>query len=79
MNIELDTIDINSAEDTPVISLNDDPIVSNESDTKPSVNFGGGIELLMNDKRKSDPSKKGGDIDIDDLNDLENELIDLTN
>lgn len=78
MNIELDTIDINSAEDTPVISLNDEPIVSSESDTKPSVNFGGGIELLMNDKRKSDPSKKGAEIDIDDLNDLENELNDLT-
>jgi hypothetical protein len=32
----------------------------------------------MNDKRKSDPNKKGGDIDIGDLNDLENELNDLS-
>ena len=78
MNIDLNAIDINNMDETPVISLNDDPVELNNSETKPSVNFGAGIELLMNDKRKSDPSKKGGDIDIDDLNDLENELNDLT-
>jgi hypothetical protein len=43
---------------------------------KNSTNFGGGIELLMNDKKK-DTSKSSGDIDIDDLNILENELNDL--
>jgi hypothetical protein len=75
MNIEAEVIDINTMGDTPVISLNDDPM---PSDPKPSVNFGAGIELLMNDKRKSDPTKKGGDINIDDLNDLENELNDLS-
>ena len=75
MNIDAEVIDINTMGDTPVISLNDDPPAA---EPKPSVNFGSGIELLMNDKRKSDPNKKGGDIDIDDLNDLENELNDLS-
>ena len=40
-----------------------------------SVNFGGGLELLMNDKLKSGGGgNKGGDmnIDLDDLNDIEN-------
>jgi hypothetical protein len=42
---------------------------------KKSVNFGGGLELLMNDKLKNGGgSNKGGDmnIDLDDLNDIEN-------
>ena len=46
-----------------------------------SVNFGGGLELLMNDKLKSGGGgNKGGDmnIDLDDLNDIENELNDLS-
>jgi hypothetical protein len=40
------------------------------------TNFGGGIELLMNDKR---PERQGvsSDIDIEDLNNLENELNNL--
>lgn len=45
-----------------------------------SANFGSGIELLMNDKKKN--SISGGnltsDIDINDLNNLENELNDIT-
>jgi hypothetical protein len=40
------------------------------------TNFGGGIELLMNDK-KSDSRGATSDIDIEDLNNLENELNDL--
>lgn len=48
-----------------------------------SVNFGGGIELLMNDKVKDGKSKSSGygndnDINIDDLNKLENELNELS-
>jgi hypothetical protein len=39
-----------------------------------SSNFGGGLELLMNDKKTSKPSS---DIEVDDLNQLENELNDL--
>jgi len=45
-------------------------------ESKSSTNFGGGLELLMNDKIKDN---KGpiSDINLDDLNNLENELNDL--
>ena len=43
-----------------------------------SANFGGGIELLMNDKIKDGGSKLSSDIHLDDLTNLENELNDLT-
>lgn len=44
-----------------------------------NINFGGGIELLMNEKRKNDnPSKNHStDIDLGDINELENELNEL--
>ncbi|NDB85546.1 MAG: hypothetical protein EB127_23015, partial [Alphaproteobacteria bacterium] len=42
-----------------------------------SSNFGGGIELLMNDNKKVGGGRPSSDIDIDDLNNLENELNDL--
>jgi len=42
------------------------------------TNFGGGIELLMNEK-KSDNMGPTSDIDIDDLNNLEDELNNLAN
>jgi len=41
-----------------------------------SSNFGGGLELLMNDKKTSG-GRPSSDINIDDLNNLENELNDL--
>lgn len=41
-----------------------------------SSNFGGGLELLMNDKVK-DGYKPSSDIDLDDLNKLESELNEL--
>ena len=41
-----------------------------------SSNFGGGLELLMNDKIK-DTKRPSSDIELDDLNNLENELNDL--
>ena len=45
-----------------------------------SSNFGAGIELLMNDKKKNSGNSGGlsSDIDINDLNNLEDELNDLT-
>jgi hypothetical protein len=54
------------------------------SSSKSTSNFGGGIELLMNDKFKGGDSgrKNGGssgDIDLGELADLENELNDLSN
>jgi hypothetical protein len=41
-----------------------------------SANFGGGLELLMNDKIKEN-SHSSSDINLDDLNNLENELNNL--
>jgi len=41
-----------------------------------SSNFGGGLELLMNDRIKEN-SKPSSDIEFDDLNNLENELNNL--
>ena len=54
------------------LDLND----SNFSFDKKSTNFGGGLELLMNDKIK-DSNKPTSDIDLEDLNNLENELNNL--
>jgi hypothetical protein len=42
-----------------------------------SSNFGGGIELLMNNKVKEGSNRPSSDIDIEDLNTLENELNNL--
>ena len=45
---------------------------------KQSVNFGSGIELLMNDKRKNEgKGNMSTDIDLQDIDALENELNDL--
>ena len=41
-----------------------------------TTNFGGGLELLMNDKVR-ESTRPTSDIDLDDLNKLENELNDL--
>ena len=50
-------------------------VVEITENSQPSVNFGGGIELLMNDKVKSSgESSNGGDINLDDLDDLEDKL-----
>jgi len=60
------------------IGLNDlEPISLSFNDGPPSksVNFGPGIELLMNDKKKSG---SGGSVDLGDLNNLENELNELS-
>ena len=74
--IELDTFS-----DKPVFVLNKSGNSVGPEINKPSVNFGGGLELLMNDKRKT--SKKSvdssDDIHLEDLNELEDELNLLTN
>jgi hypothetical protein len=70
MDSSSDIIEITNLNDSPVINL---------SSSKPSVNFGGGLELLMNDKRKSDKSSSSNsDIDLGDLDELENELNNLS-
>jgi len=75
VDITSEIIDIN-LDNIPTINLNESS--SHSFGGRPSVNFGGGIELLMNDKRKSDGKKSpSNDIDLGDLNELEQELNDL--
>jgi hypothetical protein len=64
-------IDIDMLDEMPVINLS--------KSSRPSVNFGGGIELLMNDKRKNENKSSINEIDLDDITELENELNELTN
>jgi Family of unknown function (DUF5767) len=65
----MEIIDIGLSELEPItLSMDDGP--------KPSVNFGPGIELLMNDKKKSSSSAMS--IDLGDLDTLENELNELS-
>ena len=63
MNIE--TVDLNLSNSEPSISLD-----------RPSVNFGPGIELLMNDKKKtsSRAGSPSSDINLADLQSLEDDL-----
>ena len=63
-------VDINKLQDISVIDI------GNSKSSGP-VNFGGGIELLMNDKKK-DSGGPRSDIDLGDLNRLEDELNDLS-
>jgi hypothetical protein len=60
-------------EDLEIIELNDSSW-SNGKSAQKSSNFGDGIELLMNEKKKDGPVS---DINIDDLNSLEHELNSL--
>lgn len=57
-----------------ISELNFDNLNDGFGSTK-KTNFGGGLELLMNDKR--DSTRQTSDINIDDLNNLENELNNL--
>ena len=54
----------------------DDKIFGSTVDEKPSVSFGSGIELLMNDKKKA--SSSSTKIDLYELDNLEAELNDLS-
>ena len=62
------------------IGLNDlEPISLNFNDSSPpgkSVNFGPGIELLMNDKKRN--ASNNINVDLGDLDNLENELNELS-
>ena len=57
--------------DITELDLNGNDFVNNNGFGK-SINFGGGLELLMNDKVKE--KIPNSDIDLEDLNNLENEL-----
>ena len=68
-------IDINPGDSKSVINLNSsDCNIDASIRGKPSVNFGGGIELLMNEKKKGSSAEIG----LGELSDLENELNDLS-
>lgn len=68
----MEIIDLGALNDLDSISLNVD-----DKGSKPSVNFGGGIELLMNDKKKIS-SSNNINIDLGELDNLENELNNLS-
>lgn len=77
-------VEIGDIKNSSVLHLNKDnhsnadEISLNEPSRK-SVNFGSGVELLMNDKRKGEGKKSSiQDIELGDLNDLETELNNLT-
>jgi hypothetical protein len=59
-------------------SLGDDNIEEVSFGNNRSSSFGAGIELLMNDKKKSSGGGLSSDIDINDLDNLEDELNDLS-
>ena len=78
---ELDSIVIdmdNVGDSTPSISISSDSNM--KSDRMGSSNFGGGIELLMNDKSRKGTSQKsdGDNISLGDVNALEDELNELS-
>jgi len=58
------------------LDFNDNDFGGSSGGFGKSSNFGGGLELLMNDKIK-ESSRPTSDINLDDLNNLENELNDL--
>lgn len=70
-----EVININKNENQPNNDSKINNIKLNLDNATPSVNFGGGVELLMNDKIKE---QKKTDIGVSDINDLENELNNLT-
>lgn len=67
----MDIIDIELNDLEPISIQLNDPLPSSSS-----INFGPGIELLMNDKQKSGSSSTS--VDLGDMEKLENELNELT-
>ena len=79
----MEVIDLNNLDNdsSNSIKLNFDNIESPSSNSNnlPSVNFGGGIELLMNDKKKNNSDSKDNVLDeIDNLDSIAQELDDLS-
>jgi hypothetical protein len=73
-DLEQVVIDITPKDTKTAVNLDTATPSSNMGMNKPSVNFGGGIELLMNDKKKGSSTEIG----LGELSDLENELNDLS-
>jgi hypothetical protein len=79
IEIEPETLNIDNFQ-IPEFKINESNIDNEIEDIiskKPSSNFGGGIELLMNGKSINE-KKTSTSIDIEDITSLENELNDLT-
>ena len=76
VEIEPDLLNIEDMR-LPEFKINDDDRFEDITSTKKSTNFGGGIELLMNEKNKGD-KKFSSSIDIEDITNLENELNELS-
>ena len=76
---EPEIIDISNFDSDSTININNSVDRGRGGGSK-SSNFGIGIELLMNDKKRnsSGSSKISNDIDVNDLNNLEDELNELT-
>ena len=75
IDINLDGNELNLEE----IKLNNDDTNNIGGQSKASSNFGPGIELLMNEKKRDgSATPTGSEINIDDLENLENELNDLS-
>ena len=69
------TINISNINKTPnTIKINE----SSRASTPKSVNFGPGVEMLMNDKKKSGSHTPTSDINMTDLDKLESELNNLS-
>jgi len=83
---DLEVINLGDSTNGPTINISDvnkstNTIKINESShasTPKSVNFGPGVEMLMNDKKKNGSHTPTSDINITDLDKLENELNDLS-
>ena len=78
---EPEIIDISNLDSGRSININNslDDITEINIGGRSSSNFGSGIELLMNDKKKSSGTNGlSSDIDVNDLSNLENELNDLS-
>ena len=73
----MEVIDIGLSELEPVSFQLHDHEQARSSDSGPSVNFGPGIELLMNDKERS--GSRSTNVDVKDLDALESELNELSN
>ena len=82
MEVSPEIIDIGNLGNDSILELKSNASFDDELDTdninnigsRPSVNFGGGIELLMNDKTQEKRGSARADIKIDDLENLEQEL-----
>ena len=76
MSLDADIIDIssNGNRNSPI-----DLQINDISSTPKSVNFGPGIELLMNDKKISEGKNSSTDLNLGELDALEDELNDIEN